>query len=212
VSGPAYDASIAPIAFDPAAAVALLDEAGWRDRDADGVRDRFGVRLEFEFLLPAGNKPIEELASLWMEELSSVGVSMKVSRMEWAAFVKRFEDKKFDVITLSWAMSPESDPHQLWHSRWADPARPSSNSTSFKDPMADALIEAVQECLDPELRSRYQRALHRIFDADQAYTYLWCRGEIGAYDRRWRGVKLYPRRPGFDLTEWYMPVELRKKP
>ena len=123
---------------------------------------------------------------------------------------KLVEDKKFDVIALSWAMDPESDPHQVWHSKWADPSKPSSNATSFSDPRADALIEAIQPCLDPEERARYQHALHRIQDADQAYTDLWCRAEIGAYHRKWRGVRLYPRRPGFDLTEWWCPEELRK--
>ncbi|NUN52625.1 MAG: hypothetical protein HUU06_07550, partial [Planctomycetaceae bacterium] len=211
VSGPAYDPEVRPTAFDPEAAKELLDEAGWRDRDGDGVRDRDGKRLEFEFLITAENKPIEELTAMWLEQLGKAGVSCKVAKMEWAAFIGRFEDKKFDAITLAWASDPESDPHQLWHSKWADPTKPSSNATSFADPRADALIEAIQECLDPVVRQRYQRALHRILDADAAYTYLWCRAEIGAYDRRWRGVKLYPKRPGFDLTEWYMPKELQGK-
>ncbi len=209
VSGPAYDPEVRPLAHDPEAAEALLDEAGWRDRDADGVRDRFGEKLEFQFLITSENKVLEELAALWVESLTKAGVSIKISKMEWAAFVKRFEDKKFDVITLSWAMDPESDPHQLWHSKWADPGKPSSNATSFADPRADALIEAIQECLDPKRRALYQHALHRILDADAGYTYLWCRAEIGAYDRRWRGVRLYPKRPGFDLSEWYLPKELQ---
>jgi peptide/nickel transport system substrate-binding protein len=210
VSGPAYDPEVKPLAFDPAAAAALLDEAGWRDRDGDGIRDKDGKQLAVNFFITTGNKPLEELAALWLEQLKRVGVKMEVSRAEWAAFVKRFEDKKFDVITLAWASDPESDPHQLWHSKWADPSKPSSNAGSFADPRADALIEAIQTCLDPRERTLYQHALHRILDADQPYTLLWCRSEISAYDRRWRGVRLYPRRPGFDLTEWYMPAELRK--
>ena len=61
-----------------------------------------------------------------------------------------------------------------------------------------------------EERARYQHSLHRILDAAQPYTFLWCRAEIGAYDRRWRGVRFYPKRPGFDLTEWYLPADLQE--
>jgi len=210
VSGRAYDAAVAPIAYDPEAAKELLDEAGWRDRDGDGVRDREGRKLEFEILITSGNRPLEELVALWLESLKKAGVAPKVSQMEWAAFVKRFEDKKFDTISMGWSMDPESDPHQLWHSKWADPSKPSSNTTSFADPRADALIEAIQSCLDPDERRRYQHALHRMLDADQPYAHLWCRSEIGAYHRKWRGVRLYPRAPGFDLTEWWCPEEFQR--
>ena len=210
VSGRGYDPAVQPVAYAPEAAEELLDEAGWRDRDGDGVRDRDGKKLEVEFLLTSENKVLEELAALWLESLKKAGVSFRIARMEWAAFIKRFEDKKFDVITLSWAMDPESDPHQVWHSKWADPNKPTSNAALYADPRADALIEAIQPCLDPEERARYQHALHRLLDADQPYTFLWCRAEIGAYHRKWRGVRLYPRRPGFDLTEWWCPEELQK--
>ena len=37
---------------------ALLDEAGWRDSDGDGTRDKNGVPFRFEFLLPTGSEPV----------------------------------------------------------------------------------------------------------------------------------------------------------
>src|SRR5688572_17489088 len=130
--------------------------------------------------------------------------------MEWAMFIERFESKKFDAITLQWAMDPENDPHQLWHSKWAAEGMKSSNTTSYADPRADALIEAIQQCLDPEERFRYHFALHRLLDADAGYIYLFARPEIGAYARRWRGVRFYPKRPGFNLTEWWLPKEFQE--
>jgi len=125
-------------------------------------------------------------------------------------FIEKFEGKKFDAITLQWAMEPENDPHQLWHSKWAAEGMKSSNTTSYADPRADALIEAIQQCLDPAERARYHFALHRLLDADAGYVYLFARPEIGAYARKWRGVRLYPKRPGFDLTEWWVPKELQE--
>ncbi len=212
VSGPAYDTEVKPLAYDPAAAEELLDEAGWYDRDGDGIRDKDGKKLEFEFMLPTGSKTMKEFAPIWLETCKKAGVVLKPVEMEWAAFIDRFESKKFDAITLQWAMDIENDPGQLWHSKFASEEMKGSNPTSYADPRADALIEAIKTCLDREERFRYHHALHRLLDADQGYCYLFARPEMGAYARRWRGVRLYPRRPGFDLREWYLPKELQEAP
>jgi len=209
VSGPAYDPEVKPLAYDPAAAEELLDDAGWYDRDGDGIRDKDGRKLEVEFLISTGSKTMKEFTPIWIEACKKAGVVLKPSEMEWAAFIDRFESKKFDAITLMWAMDVESDPGQLWHSRFAGEDMKGSNPTSYADPLADALIDAIKQCLDREERFRYHHALHRLLDADQGYCYMFARPEMGAYVRRWRGVRLYPRRPGFDLREWYVPKELQ---
>src|SRR5581483_9393036 len=40
--GESCDPSVKPLPYDPKAAEALLDEAGWRDSNGDGVRDKGG--------------------------------------------------------------------------------------------------------------------------------------------------------------------------
>ncbi len=205
ISGPAYDSMVKPLAFDPAAAEEILDGAGWYDRDDDGIRDKDGRKLSFSLLIPSGSKTMKEFVPVWQEALKKAGVEMKVNELDWAAFVDRFDSKNFDGIALSYAMDPESDPHQLWHSSWTDASKRQPNT--FGDARVDALIEALRPCLDREERFRYQRALHRYLDAEQPFVFLWATPEIAGYSRKWRGVRLYPKRPGFDLMEWYLPKE-----
>src|SRR5688572_17035812 len=50
----ANNPEVAPIEFNPQAATALLNSAGWRDTDADGVLDRDGRKFEFALLIPEG--------------------------------------------------------------------------------------------------------------------------------------------------------------
>src|SRR6266481_4117355 len=47
----ACDRSLVPRPYDPAQAARLLDEAGWRDHDGAGVRDKDGVPFRFTFLM-----------------------------------------------------------------------------------------------------------------------------------------------------------------
>src|SRR5690606_17089111 len=107
------------------------------------------------------------------------------------------------------ASSLESDPYQIWHSSQADPSLRSSNHVGFANSDADQLIERIRITLDEEERKRLFYTFHRIIDAEQPYNFLWARQELGIYPQKFRGVKFYAVRPGFDLREWYIPEELQ---
>jgi peptide/nickel transport system substrate-binding protein len=46
---------------------------------------------------------------------------------------------------------------------------------------------------------------HRRIAELQPYLFHWMEPELGAYDKKYRGVKFYHTRPGYDLTEWFIP-------
>src|SRR2546430_4546938 len=66
----ACDRSLAPRAYDPKRAARLLDEAGWRDHDGDGVRDKDGVQFRFTFLMNADSVVLDKLTPYPQQELS----------------------------------------------------------------------------------------------------------------------------------------------
>lgn len=206
---PAYDQDVKPIAFDPDTARDLLEEAGWADTDGDGILDRDGQKFEFTLLISSGRKSTEIMAGLMQENCKSVGISMKVDKLEWASFLEKVLNREFDAVTLGWMSSLESDPYQIWHSSQANEER-SSNHVGFENDQADELIEQVRVTLDKDKRSAIFKSLHRILDKEQPYRFLYTGKDHGAYHKRFRGVKWYRIRPGFDLTEWWVPKELQQ--
>ena len=134
---------------------------------------------------------------------------MKVDRLEWASFLEKVLNREFDAVTLGWMSPLESDPYQIWHSSQADEER-SSNHVGFENTQADELIEQVRVTLDKNKRSAIFNSLHRILDNEQPYRFLYTGKDHGAYHKRFRGVKWYRIRPGFDLTEWWVPKELQQ--
>lgn len=206
---PAYDQAVKPIGYDPDTARDLLEEAGWADTDGDGILDKDGQKFEFTLLTATGRKTTEILAGILQENCKSVGIQVDVKQLEWASFLENVMNRNFDAVTLGWMSPLESDPFQIWHSSQADEPR-SSNHVAFVDQQADELIDQVRVTLDKDKRSAIFHSFHRILDREQPYTFLYTGKDHGAYHNRFRGVKWYRIRPGFDLTEWYVPKELQQ--
>lgn len=207
--GPAYDHQVKPLAFNPETAADLLAEAGWVDSDNDGVLDRNGEPFVFELCTATGSKAIEDRLAVYQNNLKRAGIVMNIRMYEWASFIDIVKDRTFDAVALGWATSLEGDPFQIWHSADAGPERRGSNHVSFSNPLADELIDKLRITLDDEERYRVHWSLHRILDREQPYMFLYTSKDFGAYHNRFRGVKWYRVRPGFDLTEWYVPKELQ---
>jgi peptide/nickel transport system substrate-binding protein len=89
---PPYVCDILRPAYDPAAAAALLEEAGWTDTDGDGVREchgcgsaEEGYRMSFEFATYGEYGPELELAhQLIGEMLGAVGMQTELRVIEGA--------------------------------------------------------------------------------------------------------------------------------
>jgi peptide/nickel transport system substrate-binding protein len=101
--------SLAPPPFDPAASRRLLEEAGWKDRDGDGVLDKEGRPFRFDLEFNQGNTLRENLALRASAQLADVGIKAVPRAMEWAAFQKAHRDGAFDAFVGSRITSTRVD-------------------------------------------------------------------------------------------------------
>ena len=201
--GPAYDHSLQPYPFDPEQAKRLLLEAGWYDRNGDGLRDKDGKPFQFELLLPSGNVVARQRAALMKENLRKLGIDMTVRELEWATFIENINDRKFDAYNMGWGTGVESDPYQIWHT--SQSANRGSNIVGFGDAETDRIIEESRITLDNTARRKLFFELSHIEHETQPYLFLYTSPSLGVYDKRYRGVKFYKVRPGYDLSEWHLP-------
>jgi len=201
-----YDNTIKPIEFSPDKAKSLLNESGWIDSDSDGIRDKNGLRFEFEFLVPNGSDTSEKISTILKEEMDKVGILMNIRKIEWAVFVQRLNERKFDAVTLSWSMGVESDPYQIWHS--SQKSSGGSNFVGFKNAEADKIIEEARKEFNENKRIELYKKFANIVHDEQPYTFLFCGKSPVAVSNRFKDVNVYPL--GLDFLEWYVPAELQK--
>jgi len=183
----ACDRSLSPRSYDPKRAAQLLDEAGWRDHDGDGVRDKDGVPFRFTFLMNADSVFLDKLTPYLQQELRKLGVEMEIRKVDWAHFVQLVEEHQFDATSLRWGNTDVvQDPYEIWHS---SQTKDGSNYVLFKNPRADELIEQARATLDDARRNELYRKLGRVLYDEAPYTFLYSRPSLDAVKNRVRGIR-----------------------
>jgi peptide/nickel transport system substrate-binding protein len=188
---PAYDPTVTPLPFDPAGAAALLDAAGWKDSDGDGIRDREGKQFAFELLVSTGTAVGRAIDETLAGELARIGIRATVRPMEWAAFIERLDAGDFEAASLAWsATDPNPDPYPSWHSSQAPPV--GVNNGFYRNPEADRLMEQARS--EPEERRRLEiyHRLHRIFRDDAPAVFVANSSMKYLFSRRVRGLATSP--------------------
>lgn len=188
--GPNCDPETRQPSFDPAAAATLLEEAGWRDSDGDGVLDREGVPFRFTITIPSGNPVNEQMLLVYQQQLYRLGIEMDIQKVEWSIYAAKLRNHEFDACMLAWISStPETDPYQVWHS---SQAAGGSNYVAFQDPDVDALVEQIRGTFDEEERQALFRSLNARIIRDQPLMPIFHQPRRTLLHRRVKGVYLSP--------------------
>lgn len=163
--------NITPLAYDPAKAAQLLDEAGWKV-GPDGIRVKDGKRLSFTLITNQGTEVRKDIATLVQDNLRTVGVEVKVEIYEWAVFITKFINKlEFQSTVLGWVTPPDYDAYQVWHSSQSNPEQ--LNIVGYKNAEVDKLMEQIREEYNPDKIKALAWEIQRRIYEDQPYLFLF---------------------------------------
>ncbi|MFN8661686.1 MAG: ABC transporter substrate-binding protein [Thermomicrobiales bacterium] len=94
--------------YDPEKAKSLLAEAGWTDSDGDGILDKDGEALSFEFLYPSGSPTSDQIVAYIQDAWNAIGVNGTPRSLEFPALIEATTtNPTFDVAMygFSWDAS-----------------------------------------------------------------------------------------------------------
>jgi ABC-type transport system substrate-binding protein len=177
-----YDHAIQPLPYDPAGALRLLAEAGWK-RDEDGWLQKEGKRLQFTLISNQGNNIRKQLLAIIQNYWRKIGIDVRTDLLEWAVFIQERVNKlDFDALILGWSMGIEPDLYQIWHSSQIGPYQ--LNFVGFKNREADELIIKIRQEYNRERQVAYCHRLHDIIAQEQPYTFLYVGKWTALLDKR----------------------------
>lgn len=198
MSGSPFHASdIPPHPYDPEAARRLLDEAGWRDTDGDGVRDKDGLKFEFELVTNLGNQLREDTLVMVQDDLAKIGVKAVPRVREWNVFLDEVQAKDFDAYHMAWVQDFIVSPYDVFHSGAIDGKY---NSGSYANPRVDELIDRGLLARTFEEAAPVWHEFQAVLHEDQPYTVLFELDYSVAATPYLHGVEV-------DVRSWLLSVE-----
>jgi peptide/nickel transport system substrate-binding protein len=172
VGTPSHNPDLKPYPYDPARGKALLKEAGWEDRNNDGVlEDENGNPFVFELTYFGGGEIAERIATFVKDAYASAGIRVNLRGMDWSVGDPVRDQRDFDCMMMGWgASAPESDPKQIFHS---DSIKDQGdNFGQWSSPAADAAIDAARLEMDFDKRQTLWWEFERIMAEEQPYTWV----------------------------------------
>ncbi|HUG37908.1 MAG TPA: ABC transporter substrate-binding protein, partial [Candidatus Limnocylindrales bacterium] len=206
----AYTDKVTRFEHDPVKAKRLLAEAGWIDRDGDGlVEDQHGKPFAFTIRTNQGNDERKKTAELIQQRLKDVGIKAEIHIIEWASFIKEFvKPRKFEALLLGLGGATDPDQYVIFHSTQQGPDQ--MNRTGYSNPEMDRLLEQGRaSCHEDARRPSYHR-IQEILAEDLPMLFLYSRDSLPVVAARVRGVQPGPAGILHNFTEWYVPTSLQR--
>jgi peptide/nickel transport system substrate-binding protein len=162
--------------YDPEKAKQLLEEAGWVDSDGDGVREKDGVKLEWECLYSEGVATYQQQLPYMQQAWAEVGMNMKPTAVPFTALLDGTDTGNFDMAVFGFQWSIDGGQIDMFGCDFLPPQ--GFNSMRYCNPDYDKLAEAANKELNPDKRIEMLIEASNIVNDDAAAGYLVFRQEI----------------------------------
>jgi peptide/nickel transport system substrate-binding protein len=198
----AYDRTIEPLSHDPAAAAGLLDAAGIRDRNGDGLRDTHdGRTFAFDLGFQAENNLNRNMAEMIQADLARIGVRVNARPLDWNTLVARISStaRDFDAILMGWEADFLVDVHDLFHSAAFNG---SFQLASYSNPDLDAALDRATATSDREAALPLWKDIQRTLRDEQPWSFLYYFPDLLLARERVRDVEMDLRGIFATVAHW----------
>ena len=169
------------LSYDPDRAKALLDLAGWRDTNGDGIRERDGIPFRFRLLFSDEgggwvSQGSEGVALFLQDQLRRLGIVVELQPLENLARRDRRRAGQFEATVDDIAASGRF--------RMFGP----DNQLGYANPRVIELMDRIQSAFDSDSVDYFYREVSRILVQDQPVLFLHPVVATTIVNRRLRGL------------------------
>lgn len=208
-TSPWYNPDVKKYDYNLEKAKKLLSEAGFVDKDGDGILEKGNLKLKFTIITNQGNSSRSMVAEILQNSWAKIGVKVDIRILEWATFINEYIDKRnFDAVILGWTIPLEPDLYDIWHSSRCEGKN--LNFICFQNAEVDKLIEDARVEFDFDKRKKMYDRIQEILAEEQPYTFLYVGESLIALSNRFENIEPAPAGLMHNFIRWYVKKENRK--
>ena len=190
-----YDDSIKGYTIDLEKAKQLLDEAGYKDVNGDGIReDKNGQPFKINFASMSGSAIAEPITNYYIQQWKLIGLDVQLTNgrlIEFNSFYEKVQadDPEIDIYQAAWGTGSNPNPTSLYG------RKASFNFPRFATPELDAILNKINsvEAVDKDFRSKaYKEFANYMFENAPVVPTLFRKNIVAVNNR----IKKWDITPG----------------
>lgn len=188
--------------YDPEVAKKMLEDAGYKDTDGDGIReDSNGNKLDFRMIIIESS--YRDASLIVQQNCKDVGINVNIEFMDTGRQTDIIYSQNFDADMYMWG----------WYARYSDPTYVLSAMTTeqiggrsdcfYSNPEYDELFVLQEKTVDEKERVKIVHRMQEIIYEDSPYIIIYNAKRINAYDHtKWENFQKWPEWEG-NLFNYY---------
>ncbi len=194
-----FDSSLTGFEYNPDKAKVLLREAGWADKNRNGILEKGNTEFLFTLHIPSGNPLREYAATVIKNNLKQVGIEVKVEKLEFGVLMDGLLNRKLDAWILAWFIPLPNELKSYWYS---DLTQTQLNFAGYQSAEADKIILELEKKHSKEDYIKLMKKFQQIISEDQPVTFLFWFDNIVSYNKRIKNVTINPFGAIQRIWEW----------
>lgn len=154
--------------YNPEAAKQLLDQAGWKDTDGDGIREKNGNKLVIRWLTYPSRQELPVLAEAAQATLKDIGIQVDIINTASHNSIRK-DTGAWDVYFSSFVTAPTGDPEYFFTYHCLDSS--SSNDGSYHSDRLEKLAQKLSGTFDADERDQLAVEMQQTILKDNGYIF-----------------------------------------
>lgn len=202
------DPDIQPRDFSLEKAKELLKEAGFSDKDGNGILEKDGNEFIVSLKAYAREQYTRRICVTFQAQLDKLGIKLKneqidfMERNKW--FKEVIDERDFDIVYDYVVFGEDTDiVDELFSMTSMAPG--GGNFISYTNTELEKLLAINRETFDPEVKKKNLFRMHSILHEEAPYTFLFSLPNYaGVRNSILKGVEIHPYYFFTYITNWYM--------